>query len=72
MHTYLGYRVVFLKWLLNDQGYIAGDTIFMPESRFYQFVFMHNQVDEVTLKIAFDHASQKVHRFIDTYTTCQD
>lgn len=69
MHTYLGYKVVFLSSLDPDKGYAMGDTIFIPEAHFYSFVFMGNQVDETTLKIAFDHATQKVYRFIDTYTT---
>lgn len=65
MYTYLGYRVEFLTCLPADKGYVFRGVIHIPEVYFYKFVFMHNQVDETTLRIVFDHATQKIHRFID-------
>lgn len=65
MHTFQGYRVVFLETLPPDKGLLMDNTIYVPETLAYKFMFMNNQVNEQTVQFAIDHAIRKVHRFID-------
>ena len=64
MHTFLGYKVHFTPWLADDRGFVFEDRIHLPESRAYQFMFM-GEVSDITVKMAIDHAMQKLNRFID-------
>ena len=62
---YLGYKVHFSEILPQDRGLVYGDNIYIPESMAYKFFFMNDQVDDTTVKMAMDHAIQKLNRFID-------
>jgi hypothetical protein len=63
-HTFLGYKVHFTPYLPDDKVFVFEDRIHLPESRAYQFFFMDG-VTIISLKVACDHAIQKLNRFID-------
>lgn len=67
IYTVPSYRIQFSVMLPNDKGYIDGDTMYVPESQAYKFIFMNNRVDDVTVQFAINHATRMVHRFIDNY-----
>jgi hypothetical protein len=63
-HYFLGYRVHFSPLLPEGKAFVFEDRIHIPESMAYKFFFM-SEVSNLTVKMAIDHAIQKLNRFID-------
>lgn len=63
---YLGYQVIFSRWVADNRGYVYGDKLIMPESVVYKLIFAC-QVDDTTVQMAINYATQKINQFIDNY-----
>lgn len=61
------YRLEFSAILPDDKAIFHNNTLFVPESQAYKWIFMNNNVTDKTVQFAVNYAIRKVHKFIDNY-----